>query len=413
MPARRRRRRARAISLSAGVPDPRLFPRAMLARAYRRALRSRASRGALDYADPHGTPRLRAAIAAMLRATRAMPVGPEHVLITRGSQMALDLAARAADPARRRRGRRGSSATGRRGARSRRAGAKLAPCPLDDSGLVVDALPARPRCVYVTPHHQYPTTVLMSPPRRLALLERARRERFAIIEDDYDHEFHFDGRPVAPLASSDRDGDVIYVGTLSKILAPGLRLGFVAAPAPVIDALAAIRGSIDRQGDQVLEHAVAELIEDGELQRHARKMRRIYAARRDALATVLRRELGGALSFELPAGGITLWARVADDVALEPWRARALARGVAFATARDFALDRQAAPVRPARVRALQRGRARGRRPRAGADAHCRNSVRLGAVLTVVEPRQAEDVVDRREVARVRERRRRRHARPT
>jgi GntR family transcriptional regulator/MocR family aminotransferase len=331
------------VLLSAGVPDPRLFPRIAMARAYRRALRSRAATSALDYGSPLGTDGLRAAIATMLRATRAIPVGPEHVMITRGSQMALDLAARALI-------RPGDVAAveylGYQPAwrALEYAGARLAGVDVDAHGLVVDALPGRIRCVYTTPHHQYPTTVLMSPGRRLALLERARRERFAIIEDDYDHEFHFDGRPVAPLASTDGAGSVIYVGSLSKILAPGVRIGFVAAPEPVVSALAAMRGAVDRQGDHVLELAIADLVEDGEIQRHAHKLRRVYAARRDAFVELLRKQLGGVLETTLPAGGITLWARVADDVPLERWRTRALEMGVAFATARDLALDRKPRP---------------------------------------------------------------------
>jgi GntR family transcriptional regulator/MocR family aminotransferase len=264
-------------------------------------------------------------------------------MITRGSQMALDLAARALI-------RPGEVAAvehlGYQPAwrALEYAGARLAGVKVDAQGLVVDALPARVRCLYTTPHHQYPTTVLMSPARRLALLERARRERFAILEDDYDHEFHFDGRPVAPLASADPHGSVIYIGSLSKILAPGLRIGFVAAPEPVIAALGAMRGAIDRQGDHVLELAIAELVEDGEVQRHAHKLRRIYAARRDAFAELLRKHLGAVLELTLPSGGITLWARVADDVPLERWRARALQQGIAFATARDLALDRKPRP---------------------------------------------------------------------
>jgi GntR family transcriptional regulator/MocR family aminotransferase len=329
--------------MSIGVPDTRLLPTAMLSRAYRRVLRSRAGRAALDYGDPYGAPRLRTAIAAMLRAARGIPATADNILVTRGSQMALDLCARLLV-------RPGDTAAVeelgyRPGWRAlEEAGARLAGVSLDGNGLVVDAMPAAPRCLYLTPHHQYPTTVLLSPARRLALLARARRERFAILEDDYDHEFHFDGRPVAPLAADDPGGNVIYLGTLSKILAPGLRLGFVAAPARVVDALARLRTIVDRQGDHVLEQAVAELIEDGELQRHAFKMRRVYEDRRDALVTALQRELGAALSFQLPAGGITLWARVADDIALDRWRERAAERGVAFSTARDFALDGRARP---------------------------------------------------------------------
>ena len=329
--------------LSGGVPDTRLLPGAMLSRAYRRVLRSRAGRAGLDYAEPEGAPRLRAAIATMLRTQRGIPATADNILITRGSQMALDLATRLLV-------RPGETVAveelgyGPAWRAFEEAGARLAPIALDGHGIVVESVPAAPRCVYVTPHHQYPTTVLMSPGRRMALLERARRERFAILEDDYDHEFHFEGRPVAPLAAADPGGNVIYVGTLSKILAPGLRLGFVAAPVRVIDGLARLRMIADRQGDHVLELAVADLIEDGELQRHARKMRRAYEARRDALVTALRRELGDALAFDLPAGGITLWARVASDVPLDAWCERALARGVAISTGRDFALDGKPRP---------------------------------------------------------------------
>ncbi|HLL25256.1 MAG TPA: PLP-dependent aminotransferase family protein, partial [Kofleriaceae bacterium] len=224
-------------------------------------------------------------------------------------------------------------------------GASLAGIGLDEHGLVVDELAhTRARLVYTTPHHQYPTAVVLSPARRIELLAHAHRERLAILEDDYDHEFHFEGRPVAPLAATDQFRSVIYVGTLSKILAPGLRLGFVAATERVIEQLARLRAIVDRQGDHVLETSIAELIEDGELARHARTMRRIYAARRHALGAALRRELGSALSFELPPGGITLWARVAGDIDLDEWQRRAFDRGVSVACARDFALDRRARP---------------------------------------------------------------------
>jgi GntR family transcriptional regulator/MocR family aminotransferase len=327
--------------VSIGVPDTRLVPHALIARAYRRALQSRGARANLDYGSAYGTTRLREAIAVYLRG-RGLAVGIDNVMITRGSQMAIDLAARAVlrpgeiaaveelgyQPAWR---------------ALEEAGAKLAGVPLDESGLVVDEVPAKARIVYTTPHHQYPTTVLLSPARRLALLARARERGIAIIEDDYDHEFHFEGRPVPPLAAMDPT-NVIYVGTLSKILAPGLRLGFVAAHATVIDRLARLRMVVDRQGDHVLESAIAELIEEGAIARHARKMRRVYAERRDALASALDRELRGVLSFALPAGGITLWARVADGIAIDRWKQRALEAGVAVAFAKDFALDRTARP---------------------------------------------------------------------
>ena len=329
--------------VSIGVPDPRLVPVEVLARAYRRALRGQ-HRAALEYSDPRGSERLRKAISAMLRHQRGIACGPEHVLITNGSQMALELSARVLiEP-----GTHGAIAVEELGYRQawrafEEAGARLVGVPVDGAGLVVeklagavDARSAALRAIYVTPHHQYPTTVLMSPARRLALLAHARAHRVAVLEDDYDHEFHFDGRPVAPLAADDAGGNVIYIGTLSKVLAPGLRLGFVAAPERVIERLGQLRAVTDRQGDQIVEHAVAELIEDGELARHTRRSRAIYGERRAALLATLARELPGVLEIVLPPGGITVWARVADGIQVERWKQRAAEQGVALATGRDF-----------------------------------------------------------------------------
>jgi GntR family transcriptional regulator/MocR family aminotransferase len=262
-------------------------------------------------------------------------------MITHGSQMALDLTARALlRPG----DRVAVEEIGYQPAwvALRNAGAKLEFLPLDAHGIQVDALERALangplRAVYLSPHHQYPTTVSLSISRRLRLLELAAKHRFAIIEDDYDHEFHYDGRPLASLAGADRAGVGIYVGTLAKILAPGLRLGFVAAPRALIETLGALRFYADRQGDAVTERAVAELIEDGELGRHTRKMRRIYQARRDAFAASLERHLGHALSFDLPAGGMALWAKGRSGIAVEHWRERARERGVIFTTGKDYA----------------------------------------------------------------------------
>ena len=149
-----------------------------------------------------------------------------------------------------------------------------------------------------------------------------------------------------PLASADAAGVVVYVGTFSKILAPGLRLGFMVAPRPLLERVVELREVVDRQGDQATESAVAELIEDGELQRHARRMRRIYQARRDLFVTALRRRLGSALSFRVPPGGMSLWARAARGIDAELWRARAAAHGVGFITGRDYLLPDDARAAR-------------------------------------------------------------------
>jgi GntR family transcriptional regulator/MocR family aminotransferase len=213
---------------------------------------------------------------------------------------------------------------------------------LDVATLRALAIRTRLRAVYVTPHHQYPTTAVLEQPRRLALLALAREQRMAVFEDDYDHEFHYDGRPLAPLASADPTGQVIYVGTLSKVLAPALRLGFVAAPRPVLERMTALRLVVDRQGDPVTERAVAELMADGELERHTRRMRRVYAARRDVLVEALRAAFGDALIFDVPRGGMALWARPAT-LDVERWAVACEARGVIVQPSSRFLFD----PARP------------------------------------------------------------------
>jgi GntR family transcriptional regulator / MocR family aminotransferase len=335
------------LVFGASAPDARLLPVEPLARAYRRVLR--ASGGTLlSYAPGRGHPDLRRALAAMLSATRALACTADHIVVTRGSQMALSLIARTLV-------RPGDLVAvedvGYRHAWEsfRHAGAALAPVRVDAAGLDVAALErligAKPvRAVYVTPHHQFPTLVTLAAERRMRLLELARQHRIAIVEDDYDHEFHYDGRPILPLASLDRAGQVIYVGTLSKVLAPGLRIGYVVAPPDVLQRLEAHRKFVDIQGDQAVEAAVADLMEDGEIERHVRRVRRHYLRRRDLLVEALQRSLGSAVSFTVPPGGIALWVRVARGIDVDAWAARALRAGVFFQTARAFTFDRKPRP---------------------------------------------------------------------
>jgi len=344
------------LSLAGGVPDLRLVPAAELARAYRRAL-GRSGPSVLDYGHERGHPALRAELAAMLNARRGLAAGPDDVFVTRGSQLALYLAARAlVRPG----DRVAVEALGYAPAWEafRAAGARLVGVPVDADGLRVDRVRAHAereglRAVYLTPHHQYPTTAVLSAERRVALLELAREHGIAIVEDDYDHEMHYEGRPLLPLASADEAGTVVYVGTLSKILAPGLRVGYAVAPRAVLDRMAPLRRAIDRQGDPAVERAVAELLEDGVVRRHARRVRRAYRERRDALAAALRAELPDALDFRLPPGGMALWVRATRGVDVDAWSARAVRAGVQFVPGREFALDgrrRRAARLAYARL---------------------------------------------------------------
>lgn len=335
------------MSLGGGIPDVRLVPSAELARAMRRVLARRAVE-VLSYGDPAGPASLRTALARMVAATRGVAARAENVLVTRGSQMGIDLAARAlvspGDVV-------AVEALGYRPAWEalRAAGAKLVSLPVDTHGIDTAALEQlcaeqRVRGVYVTPHHQFPTTVTLAPARRLRLLEIARERRLFVLEDDYDHEFHYEGRPVLPLASADVHGVVVYLGTLSKVLAPGMRIGFVVAPEPLVARLAAIRRVVDRQGDHLLENAVADLLEEGEIQRHIRRAKRVYAERRERLASLLLARFSSVLSFRLPSGGTAIWTRVASDVPVDAWAARAEELGLVIQPARQFAFDGKTRP---------------------------------------------------------------------
>jgi GntR family transcriptional regulator/MocR family aminotransferase len=285
------------LTLDEGSPDGRLAPLAALARNYRRASRHLATPAArLGYGDPNGVLRLRQQLARYLRATRGVPVEPEHIFTTRGSIMGVQLLAQlvlapgdvvvvaersyqAAE------------------AIFQQAGAQLQRVGLDAQGIVVDEVAAlclqqRVRLLYLTPHHHFPTTVTLSAPRRMQLLALAEAHDFIILEDDYDFDYHYDGSPILPLASADRHGRVLYVGSLSKVLAPAIRLGYVVAPPDVIAALSPLRRLVDRQGDVLLEEAVAELLAEGELTRHLKRARRHYHQRRDLACQVLRTGAG-------------------------------------------------------------------------------------------------------------------------
>jgi GntR family transcriptional regulator/MocR family aminotransferase len=341
------RSNADVMMMVGGMPDVRLAPTVELARAYGRVLR-KDFRAVLTYTDPYGHPLLRAELASMLATTRGLATEADDVLVTRGSQMAFDLTARTLiEP--------GDvvvvESLGYRFAWEtfKRRGAKLVPIAVDDQGLDVGALEQLAertpiRAVSVTPHHHYPTNVTMSASRRVALLSLAQRKGFAIIEDDYDHEFHFEGRPVLPLASADSGGVVVYIGSMSKILAPGVRIGYVVAPRALLERLAEHRVYVDQQGDRAIELAVAQLLEDGTVQRCARRARRIYHARRDVLCEQLQRRLGDLLSFKLPVGSMAIWAKVAPRLDVERWAECALERKVAIRPARYFSFDGRSRP---------------------------------------------------------------------
>lgn len=194
----------------------------------------------------------------------------------------------------------------------RQVGAELLPIPVDEEGIDTEALSAacanrRIKAVYVTPQCQYPTTVILSPRRRQHLMEVAQQYGLAIIETDFEHEFWFDtGQPVLPLAA-DYPDKTIYIGSLSRMLNPLMRIGFVTAPDGFIRSLTALNASVDSCGDFVLEKTVATLMSQGIINRYIRKSAAIYKERREQMDRLLHTYLGNAVSYRPPAGGLAFW----------------------------------------------------------------------------------------------------------
>jgi GntR family transcriptional regulator/MocR family aminotransferase len=216
----------------------------------------------------------------------------------------------------------------------RLAGAELVPIPVDEQGLCVEALEREARrrpvtLLYTTPLHQFPTTVTLSRERRRALLEVTARARIVVVEDDYDHELHYGKAPPAPLAAQAGADHVVYVGTLSKALYPSARVAAVASSEAIAPHLDRLRRATLRTCDGLTQLALALWIEEGGLERHLRRVRRIYEGRRNAFVDALRERFAGPglLSFEPPGGGLAVWARLRQQSATEVAR-RALAKGV-------------------------------------------------------------------------------------
>lgn len=290
-----------------GRPALDAFPIAVWNRLLARHGRSR-NRTLLDYEpDPRGHDGLRAAIAGHLRQARAVQCDAEQVIITGGSQQALDLCARVLasegevaameDP-----GYPGASAA------FLAHGLRLASLPATADG--VDFAPLRHlrgvRLVYVTPSHQYPTGSVMNLSRRLELLELARQGGWRIVEDDYDSEFRYAGRPLPALQGLDAHGSVLYVGTFSKSMFPALRIGYLVAPPDLVEVLARARWAADRQTPTREQLALEAFIREGHLERHIRRMRVLYGARREALLEALHRELGDRAAVQGEGAGLHL-----------------------------------------------------------------------------------------------------------
>ena len=301
------------LVINDGFPDARIAPVDNLLRHYRLFLKKTYQEGFIMHGDAEGSVNLRSAIASFLSDTRAIHSGNNNILITRGAQMAIFIAARMIIKP-------GSSVIVGEPSYSianmifEHFGAKLIKVPVDENGIDVDAIEKickkkRPDLLYVIPHHHHPTTVTLSADRRMKLQDIIRNHKLPVIEDDYDYDFHYNRTPILPLASADHNGYVLYIGSITKSFASSVRIGYLLAGSEFIWQAARLREMIDIRGDVLMEEAMAILFKNGDMQKHLKKAVKIYQERRDSFCSMLESELGNITRFTTPAGGMSVWVQ--------------------------------------------------------------------------------------------------------
>jgi len=304
--------RAGWLRFSQWRPDLSEFPFALWHRLLNARVRSRDPE-LFDYADsPAGYLPLREEIAAYASRSRAVRCTADQVLIVNGSQQALDLCSRLlvdpGDPV-------AVENPGYRGVLQILAaqGARVLAARIDPDGIAIGDLAEGTRLVYVTPSHQFPTGVSMTVARRLELMDWARRNSAVIMEDDYDSEYRYSGPPLPAMQGLSPGAPVVYIGTFSKVMFPGLRIGYLIAPPRLVKAFTRAKWLSDRQTPFLEQAVLADFLRDGHLERHIRRMRRLYGSRREALVEALKRHFGDRARVLGDDAGMHVVVRFDDD----------------------------------------------------------------------------------------------------
>ncbi|WP_417886044.1 PLP-dependent aminotransferase family protein [Zunongwangia sp.] len=302
------------IIIDDGHPDVRLSPIDELLKVYRSYTSRNYAIKKAQIGAEQGTLWLREEMVKYLSETRGLNIYSDNILITHGAQMSIYLSSQLLL------NEKSNIIVGipnyTLANRSfSEAGAKLIEVAVDENGIdtaIIETICKKKNisAVYVIPHHHYPTTVTLSVERRMKLLELSNKYKFAIIEDDYDYDYHYTSSPYLPLASGSHNGNVIYIGSFSKILDPSLRIGYMVAPQNFIRQCSALREVIDVGGDGYMQNALATLIKDGELKRHIRKAKKTYRLRRDFLDNLLKEKLSKYISYTIPSGGMAIWIKL-------------------------------------------------------------------------------------------------------
>lgn len=303
-----------------GTPDIRLTQFEDLSRFYSSNMKRKSNRSKMGYYNQEGSEYFKEQMLNYLQSSRALKINKNNLLISRSVEMSLyiiaeillsaedtvvvaDLSYFAANMI------------------FQKSGSKIKTIPIESDGIDVDALEdlcrkQKIRMLYITPHHHYPTTVSLSAHKRMRILQLATQYGFIIVEDDHDYDFQFDKQPLLPMATSDQDGMIIYVGSFGKSLAPGFRTSFMVAPENLMIEMRKHLGIIDRQGDILMEQALGEMIEEGAIHRHLKKSRKVYKERRDFMAELLEMELAEAIDFQIPTGGLAFWIQWKETFSL-------------------------------------------------------------------------------------------------
>jgi len=294
-----------------GVPDTRLSQIGSYSSFYSANLKRKSSYKKIGYYNTEGSEYFKEHLSQYLNLSRGLHISKSNLLITRSTEMSIYIISEillsegdlvvVGDPS-----------YFSVNMIFQKSGAVIKTIPVDEQGIRTDLIEelcrkTKIRMLYLTPHHHYPTTVTLSAQRRIELLALASRYGFAIVEDDYDFEFHYDNSAILPMASADTNGMVIYVGSFGKSLAPGFRTGFIVAPENLMNEMRKYLGIIDRQGDIIMEQALGEMLEEGEINRHLKKSAKVYKERRDRFSELLSEHLGDQINFRVPTGGLALW----------------------------------------------------------------------------------------------------------
>ena len=332
-----------SIVFDTGLPDPLFTPIDEIARAYRRIFRIKSKQNILDSGNEYGYDKFRIAVSQMLNLNKGMNTSAKEICITRGSQMAFFLTAHCLLNA-------GDVVLienpGYRPAWDafEHAKAKLIPVKVEKDGIDVEMVKSilsqtTVKAIYITPHQQFPTTVTLSLSKRLELIRLSNSYGFTIIEDDYDSDFYFGKRPKTPVCSHKELDNFVYISTLSKLISPVIRIGYLYCNINLLRRIGKLRKTVDTQSDGIMEQAILELIDSGDIRRHKKNVINHYLQKRDTFTGLLYNYLGDKVTFQVPDGGLAFWLSSPTNTDLFKIQNIALSKGLFFHSPERFSFS--------------------------------------------------------------------------